>query len=117
MEEQAPSFWFIFQHEALPVLKAVGGNLLIWLVLASLFLLVLIYLHRRTDWGPWAKLASSIFMVSLLSLLTGVWHLWAFFGESFTTGVDPYRLPVMMSMNVLCALYFSVRSFRTPGVK
>jgi len=89
-----------------PMGKGIGGKSIVVAGIGIALLGRLVLPSEKIGVGRLGRMAGSLFLVSLLSMLTVVWHLWAFFGGSFTSGVDPYRWPVMMTMNVLWALFF-----------
>jgi biotin transporter BioY len=99
--------------ELLPLLKAIGGNLLGWLIIALLFLVVLVYVWKRKKWNKGTRIGLTTLICAGLFGATYFVHFWAYFGEAFTSGVDHYRWPVMLTMNVLAFLAFLTLNLKT----
>ncbi|ADE56117.1 hypothetical protein [Coraliomargarita akajimensis] len=99
--------------DLLPALKAIGGNLVGWLLIAALFLVALTYVWKRKEWNKGVRIGVTTCICACLLGATYFAHFWAFFGEAFTSGVDPYRWPVMLTMNVVAFLTFLVLNLKT----
>jgi len=102
--------------ELLPLLKAIGGNLLGWLMVAVLFLVMLIYVSKRKEWNKGIRIGLITLICAALFGATYFVHFWAFFGEAFTSGVDHLRWPVMLTMNVLAFIVFLALNLRATGL-